>query len=62
MENKIKDWIFVDFNTEDFKVTKEMRRKAMGNPNLPVRQRMGMFRTDEETKEYIAKSLKRKLP
>ncbi len=54
--------LFVDFNQEDFKVTKEMREKNKNNYALPVRQRLGLFRTDEEMKEYISKSLKRKLP
>lgn len=62
MENKRKDCLFVDLDFADFKVTKEMRKKAMSNLNLPVRQRMGMFRTDEEREKYISKSLKRKLP
>ncbi len=62
MENKRKDCLFVDLDFTDFKVTKEMRKKAVGNPNLPIRQRLGLFRTDEEKKKYISKSLKRKLP
>ncbi len=56
------DVLFKDLNISDFKVTEETRKKTIGNPNLPVRWRMGMFRTDEEKRNYIVKSLKRKLP
>lgn len=56
-----KDILFVDLDL-NFKVTKNMKSKAINNPDLTVRQRMGLFYTDEEKKKYIEKSLKRKLP
>lgn len=62
MKAKKRDVLFVDLNFTDFKVTEEMKNKAASNPNLPVRQRMGLFRTDEEKKKYISKILKKRLP
>lgn len=55
-----KDTFFKDF--KPIKITKEVRKKAYKNPNLPVRQNLGMFYTDSEREKYIAKSLKRRLP
>lgn len=49
-----------------FEVTEKTKKFIKDHPELhlrcPVRQRMGLFYTDEEKKEYIEKSLKRKLP
>lgn len=49
-----------------FEVTKETKRSVKEHPErylgCPVRQRMGLFYTDEEKEKYIEKSLKRKLP
>ena len=43
-------------------ITDESRRNNMNREGLDYRQRMGMYRTLEETKKYIEASLKRPLP
>lgn len=57
-----KNMLFSDLNYKDFKVTNEIRKRSIGNYALPAIQKLGLFRTDDETKKYISKSLKRKLP
>lgn len=57
---KTKDLLFED--VKPIKITEDVRKKNVKNPNLPVRQRLGMFYTDSEKEEYIKKSLKRKMP
>ncbi len=59
---KRKDLLFVDF-PQTREITEEVKRKNMGR-FIPgsVRTNSGMYRTDKETREYIEKSLKRKLP
>lgn len=57
---KTKDLLFED--VKPIKITKNVRKKAYKNTNLPVRQRLSMFYTDSEKEEYIKKSLKRKMP
>lgn len=56
--------LFVPY--KELKVTEETRNFVKDHPELhlrcPIRQRMGMFYTDEEKEKYIEKSLKRKLP
>lgn len=56
-----KDILFVDLDL-NFKVTKNMKSKAINNPDLTVRQRLGLFRTEEEQEKYVTKSLKRRMP
>lgn len=49
-----------------FEVTEKTKKFVKDHPELhlrcPIRQRMGLFYTDEEKEKYIEKSLKRKLP
>lgn len=56
---KTKDLLFED--VKPIKITEDVRKKNVKNPNLPVRQRLSMFYTDSEKEEYIKKSLKRKM-
>ena len=62
---KLKKLINEDFLSQEwpeFKVTNEVRKNNMNRLGLEPRQRLGMYRTEEETKKYIEESLNTPLP
>ena len=62
---KLKRLINEDFLSQEwpeFKVTNEMKENNVNRLGLEPRQRLGMYRTEEETKKYIEESLNTPLP
>ena len=53
---------FLNQEWPEFKITKEVRNNNMNHLGLEPRQRLGMYRTEEETKKYIEESLNTPLP
>lgn len=60
LDPELEKYLHIDF--PPFVLTQEAIDAMKGNPNAPVRQRMGLVRNNEQDKQYREEALKRPLP
>jgi len=56
---QLEEYLYIDF--PPFVLTQEGIDAIKNDPNAPIRQRMGLVRTNEEDKQYRKESLERPL-